>query len=239
MELAALAGMSAFAVASLLVGVRLVLLSRRTGLLPERMIGISLLLAGGLGSIFFVASGFAGGARWLVATLAIGLVNCGVAALGVFTWRVFRPTLFGATLVASCGMLLLMSMIVDRAAGHYLGMGRSSFSVASDYGGRLILYAWATAESLRQWILARRRVRLGLTDPLVANRFLLWSVATTAALGIWLHALAQEVAHRADTTESYLVASVLGGACALAIWLAFFPPRAYRARFGAPSASAP
>jgi len=236
MELAALLGMSAFALASFVVGLRLILLSRRTGLLPEKMIGLSLFLAGGCGAILLVLSGFAGDARWLVATAAIAMVNLGVAALGVFTWRVFRPTLAGATLVAACVMLLLMSMIVDRAAGHYLGMGRSSFSIVSDYAGRLILYGWATAETLRQHLLARRRVRLGLTDPLVANRFLLWSLATTAAFGIWLHALWQELARRTDTTESYLVATVLGSACALAIWLAFFPPRAYRARFAASSA---
>jgi hypothetical protein len=239
MEFAALLGMSAFALASTVVGLRLLLLSRRTGLLPERMIGLSLFLAGGCGATLLVASGFAGDARWLVATAAIAMINLGVAALGVFTWRVFRPTLVGATLVASCVMLLLMSMIVDRAAGHYLGMARSSFSTGTDYAGRLALYGWATAESLRQYALARRRVRLGLTDPLVANRFLLWGVATVAALGIWLHALWQELIGRNDTTESYLVATLLGGTCALAIWLAFFPPRSYRARFASVTSSGP
>jgi hypothetical protein len=236
MELAALLGMSAFALASFVVGLRLILLSRRTGLLPEKMIGLSLFLAGGCGAILLVASGFAGGARWLVATAAIAAMNLGVAALGVFTWRVFRPTLVGATLVAACLMLLLMSMIVDRAAGHYLGMTRSTFSTVSDYAGRLTLYGWATGETLRQYALARRRVRLGLTDPLVANRFLLWGISTTAALGIWMHGFWQDLNRSTDVTENYLVATVLGSACALAIWLAFFPPRAYRARFAAPSA---
>ena len=122
-------------------------------------------------------------------------------------------------------------MIVDRAAGHYLGMARSSFSVASDYAGRLTLYGWATLEALHQYRLARRRVRLGLTDALVANRFLLWGLATSAAFGIWAHGLWQEVSRRNDTTESYFVAALLGGTCALAIWLAFFPPRAYRKLF--------
>jgi len=239
MALLALLGMTAFALVSTLVGLRLIVLSRRTGLLPERLIGISMFLAGGLGSTLLLIGGFAGDARWLFATAAVLFINLGIAALGVFTWRVFRPTLMGATLVAACVTLLFLSMIVDRFAGHYLGAERSGFSIATDNGGRLLLYGWTTWESLRQYTLARRRVRLGLTEPLVANRFLLWGIATAAVLGIWLHALWQELAESTDQTQSYLVITVFGGACALALWLAFFPPRAYRARFPSGSVSAP
>jgi hypothetical protein len=239
MALLALLGMSAFALVSSAVGLHLILLARRTGLLPERLSGISMFLAGGLGSTLLLAAGFAGDARWLFATAAVVAINFGVAALGVFTWRVFRPTLMGATLVAACVMLLFLSMIVDRFAGHYLGAPRSGFSIAADHAGRLVLYGWATWESLRQYARARRRVRLGLTEPLVANRFLLWGLATGAALGIWLHALWRELVRSHDDTQAYLVITAFGGACALALWLAFFPPRTYRARFASGAVSAP
>lgn len=239
MALLALLGISAFGVVSFVVGLRLVLLSRRTGLLPERLIGTSLFLAGGLGTALLVASGFAGDRRWLVATASVLMINLGVAALGVFTWRVFRPTLLGATLVAACLALLFLSMIVDRFTGEYLGARRTEFSIAADYAGRLLLYGWATWESLRQYALARRRVRIGLTEPLVANRFLLWGIGTSAALGIWLHAFCREFVQRPDPVESHLVITVLGSTCALVIWLAFFPPRAYRARFAPAALSAP
>lgn len=239
MALLALLGISAFGVVSFVVGLRLVLLSRRTGLLPERLIGVSLFFAGGLGTGLLVAAGFAGEAGWLVATASVLMINLGVAALGVFTWRVFRPTLFGATLVAACIALLFLSMIVDRFAGEYLGASRSDFSIASDHAGRLLLYGWATWESFRQYALARRRVRIGVTEPLVANRFLLWGIGTSSALGIWLHAFWSELARRPDQTESYLVITALGTACALAIWLAFFPPQAYRMLFSRAALSAP
>lgn len=240
MALLALLGISAFGIVSFVVGLRLVLLSRRTGLLPERLIGISLFLAGGLGTALLVASSFAGDDRWIVATISALMINLGVTALGVFTWRVFRPTLLGATLVAACVALLFLSMIVDRFAGEYLGAERSDLSIAIAYAGRLLIYGWATWESFRQYALARRRVRIGLTEPLVANRFLLWGIGTSAVLGIWLHALGRELAHRSDLIESYLVITVLGSACAVAVWLAFFPPRAYRARFeGSAALSAP
>ena len=93
-------------------------------------------------------------------------------------------------------------------------------------------------KALRQATLARRRVRIGLTEPLVANRFLLWGVSTLAANGIWAYSLWRELVQESDTTEFYLVASVLGCICALAIWLAFFPPRAYRQRFATRAAAA-
>lgn len=236
MALLALLGISAFALASGIVGIRLLALGRRTGLAPERLIGLSLFLAGGIGTTGVVAASYAGAWRPLVAGLALLAVDCGIAALGVFTWRVFRPTRLGATIVCACVALLFASLIADRVAGHYFGVPRTAFSMASDYAGRLVLYGWASFEALRQWSLARRRLRIGLGEALVANRFLLWGIATTAALGIWLHALFGELTKAADTTESYLVVTVLGGACALAIWLAFFPPRRYRVRFAARAA---
>jgi len=235
MALLALFGICAFALSSGIVGIRLLLLSLRTGRMPERLIGLSLLLAGGLGSGGLIAAGLADEPRALILAIAMLSVDCGIAALGAFTWLVFRPTRLGATLVAVCVALLFASLITDRIAGHFLGVPRTAFSMASDYAGRLGIYTWASYESLRQWVLARRRVRLGLSEPLVANRFLLWGVAALAALGIWLHSLWRELHRVADQTELYLVVTVLGGICALAIWLGFFPPRAYRARFAAPS----
>ena len=235
MSVVALLGICAFAFASGVVGLRLLLLSLRTGLAPERLIGLSLFLAGALGATGLVASGFTEDWRPLVAGLAMLAIDGGIAALGAFTWRVFRPTALGATIVACCVALLLGSLITDRIAGHYLGVRRTEFSMASDYAGRFTIYAWSAFESLRQWVLARRRVRLGLTEALVANRFLLWGVAELAALGIWIHSLSMELRAVQDDTEWYLVVTALGLACALAIWLAFFPPSAYRARF-APAA---
>ena len=51
------------------------------------------------------------------------------------------------------------------------------------YVARVAPYYWLAAESLSYWSAARRRVRIGLADPLVTNRFLLlglWAVAWAA-----------------------------------------------------------
>jgi hypothetical protein len=166
-------------------------------------------------------------------------IDSGMAMLGFFTWRVFRPGLFGATVVATCTALLFLSFASDWVSGHYLGVQRSGFSMTADYVGRFTLYGWASYEALRQYALARRRVRIGLLEPLVANRFLLWAISTLAATGIWGYSLWSEVTAKADTTEFYLVATVMGGTCAASIWLAFFPPRLYQRWFAPSAVSAP
>lgn len=233
MAVAALVGLSAFALASLFVGARLLVLSFRTQRLPERLIGLSLFSAGGIGTVLVLLSDIAGGSRATLQTVAAIAIHLGVAALGIFTWRVFRPTFAGATLVAACVALLVLSRLADAVSGHYFGVDRSDLSIAADYTGRIVLYAWATFESLRHYALARRRVRIGLVEPLVANRFLLWGIGTGAALCIWFHVFLQELARRSDAAETYLVIAAFGTACAISLWLAFFPPRRYRLCLGA------
>jgi hypothetical protein len=239
LALLALLGISLFAVASFAVGWRLLWLAHRTGLVPEKLMGGSLFLAGGMGTALMILSGVAGPARGALSTAAMLAVDCGIAALGIFTWRVFRPGLIGATAVSAFTALLFLSFASDWVSGHYLGVRRSPFSMSADYIGRFGLYGWACFETLRQYALARRRVQIGLLEPLVANRFLLWGVSTFAALGIWSYALWSELLSAPDATEFYFVVSVLGGACAASIWLAFFPPRFYRSWFAPPAVSAP
>ena len=237
LALIALLGISLFALASTVVGWRLLWLAHRTGLVPEKLIGGSLFLAGGLGTALLIASGVAGPARGIFSTAAMFAIDGGIALVGVFTWRVFRPGLVGATVVATCTALLFLSFASDFVSGHYLGVQRSVFSMTADYAGRFVMYGWATFESARQYALARRRVRIGLTEPVVANRYLLWALATLTASGIWSYSLWAEIAKETDVTKFYLVAALLGGSCAAAIWLAFFPPPAYRRWFAAGAAA--
>jgi hypothetical protein len=80
-------------------------------------------------------------------------------------------------------------------------------------------------------------VRIGLADPLVANRLLLWSIGMSCILLLWVEAL-WRLASGGAAQPSYPTIAVLGLICALSSWLAFFPPAAWRRRFAAsPSAS--
>ena len=122
MALLALLGISLFAIASFAVGWRLLWVAHRTGLVPEKLIGGSLFLAGGIGTTLLILSGCAGPARGALSTAAMLAVDCGITALGLFTWRVFRPGPMGATVVATCTALLFLSFASDWISGHYLGV---------------------------------------------------------------------------------------------------------------------
>jgi hypothetical protein len=237
-QLLGLVGILAFVAASFVVGLRLSWTGLRRGGIPESTIGLSFLLAGGIGTLLMVASSGAGTAQALLRAASLGFINLGIAVLGVFNWRVFRPDRTGALLFAAFVSLLALSFSADLARRAFLDQApRPPLWIAADAAGRIGMYGWGSFETLRQYALARRRLRLGLSDPLVADRFLLWGIGTLSVIGIWVHTYTRELLGATSADGEYLVVSVLGGLCATAIWLAFFPPLAYRRRAGESGAS--
>jgi hypothetical protein len=90
---------------------------------------------------------------------------------------------------------------------------------------------WMGSEGFGQYRMARQRLRLGLCDPLVCNRYLLWGLAG-ATWTIWeVAATAQLIEYQVIQVWSATMDSLVGGleVGAIAfIWLVFFPPAAYR-----------
>ncbi|HTY17150.1 MAG TPA: hypothetical protein VMH82_05405 [Myxococcota bacterium] len=239
MQVLGLVGILAFAAASFAVGLRLSWTGLRRGGIPESTIGLSFLLAGGIGTLLLIASNGAGAAQALLRAASLGFINLGIAVLGVFNWRVFRPDRTGALLFATFASLLALSFSADLARRAFLDQDpRPPLWIATDAAGRIGMYGWGCCETLWQCALARRRVRLGLGDPLVADRFLLWGIGTLSVIGIWVHAYTRELLGATSADGEYLVVALLGGLCAAAIWLAFFPPKAYVRRAGAGRAAA-
>jgi hypothetical protein len=79
----------------------------------------------------------------------------------------------------------------------------------------------------------RRRARMGLGDPIVANRLLLWGIGASGIAAVTLVHLVAQLLGRYELPPSLVgVVSALLLGTAVAEWLAFFPPRAYRRRFG-------
>lgn len=238
MELAGLLGFLAFAATSFVVGFRLLAIGWRTGQLPELTIGGSFVLAGGLGGLLGVIA-----ARlevlldspvqpvYAVSNLA---VQAGVALLAFFTWRVFRPREAWARLLfQACGAGLAASFLGRIALGDFRADAASALAWL-ELGTRIGVYSWALAETLREYAAARRRCAIGLAQPLVANRFLLWGIGLASILAIWLYSAALRASGR-SADGSWLLMAGLGFACAGALWLAFFPPAAYRRRFAPPA----
>jgi len=228
-------GFGAFFGASLVVGIRLVLLARRTGHLPELMIGIGVLGIGPLGFGLRTLASVPGRSTIVGATL----IGCSFLALFVgassqylFAWYVFRlrdrwakPLCFGAILLLAAGYAgdLLENGLFNRSHGgawFWLGLLL-----------RLAVLGWNAGESFAYWTRMRRRLRLGLADPVVTNRFFLWGVGSGAAfLGTSIGAVAFAVSGWVSSghPELALLVSLHGGVAAVAMWLAFVPPGRYR-----------
>lgn len=227
---------------SALAGGRLLLLWRETRKLPELLIAVLIL---GVGT---VAVGLGSSLRLLLpqgdlreAALFVPVIGAdvGMAALCLFTWRVYRPgsrlaAATAAAIVSVMAGLLLHAAL--RGSARALEADGVSLLVSAIYTG---VMGWSAAEALRYWSAMRRRLRLGLADPLVTNRVLLWGVGTgTSATGIAIGALARHLGGIVDYERSWvaLCYAGFGMVAAVAFWLAFKPPRAY-ARWVARSAA--
>ena len=61
-------------------------------------------------------------------------------------------------------------------------VSQRSVSPSTTGGSERVSSLWGAAESLRYFSMMRRRAKLGLADPLVTNRFLLWGLGIGAAM---------------------------------------------------------
>jgi hypothetical protein len=241
--LAALGG-GAFVLASLVLGGRLMWLSTRTGEIPERVMGFGLFLMGGVSYplmlVALLGEGLAEGTRVAMVVAQMLFNTAGMTALAWFNRRVFRPhEAWSAVLVA-----LVAVGYLGAAALQILGPGVVDF--LETRGGpwqlsgfvSILATGWGAFESLRYHALLRRRMELGLAQPVVADRFRLWGVAMGCAAFITLVSQGLEamgIAVNATVVGGLLVGS-LGLVIAVSLWLAFFPPQAYLARVEARAA---
>lgn len=236
MELIAALGGGSFVLASLVVGGRLVALSWRTRGLPEFLLGTGLFFMGGVGYPLMTVTTRVEG---LPDTLRTGMLishmcttTLGMGALAWFTRRVFRPGAVWA------GLLLGTIVIgfVALAAIQLLGPGPMAFFenpkagpwAAKIYLG-LVPMSWAGFESIRYYTMQRRRLALGLADPVVTDRFRLWGVAILSADAIVAFGLAFKWMgfQITSTAIGALLIGGLGLVTAGGLWLAFVPPRFY------------
>jgi hypothetical protein len=230
-------GVLAQVLASAVVGLRLLWLARRTRKLPELTFGLCFLLLGAFGLPLTLAArgDLAPGPEAAGLLLAGGFLaqNAACLALAVNTWRTFRPEgRAGLLAVVAVGTAFTVSL-----AGQALTVG---FRGAADGGDFYVLgflarmgtFVWASAEAVRYWALLRRRLVLGLADPVIVNRLALWSAGALAVVvGFAAFGLARLAEVNPATSPAVLATSSLAGLVAgVALWLAFAPPAAYLRR---------
>jgi multisubunit Na+/H+ antiporter MnhG subunit len=240
-EILGLIGFGAFLAASGTVGIRLLALAHRTRRLPELAVGLQLVLAGALGYGLLLAAESLHAfpdpyGRW-ASFAGVTAISVGSWFLALFTRRVFRPESALAHLallalalwlcVGVYGSWMLQIEGLETGVGGWLGHWAAML-------GLFASYTWACFEPFRHHALLRRRARIGIDTghAIVANRMLLWGTGNGAVAALTLvHLVAQLEGHYELPPSLVGVVSLLALVAAIAQWLAFFPPRAYRKRF--------
>jgi hypothetical protein len=220
------------------VGVRLVRLALRSGGFAERMLGIACLAGPGLVAPCLVVVNALPEPEWAVrASAFVGQLGyatfCTVMAL--FTWQCFRPEegwarwLTGASIAT---VLVGASLGIARA----LGLAEAADLKDMDHTSyRLIIVAslvgqaWTGLEAFAYYGRMRKRSRLGLADPVVMNRFLLWGLVAAAAMvasgaPLAVGLLGGDTYHDVPSRLAGAAATIFGTVC---LQLAFLPPRSY------------
>ena len=240
-EFLGMLGGGAFTVVSFVIGLRLLGLALRTRQLPELLIGSSMLCLAGLGyplsAVAREAVALPHAARAAIGAAAGLLGAAGLWANTAFTFVLFRrqlPAARAAVFVVALfctGLFGFQTFTGDWALGAQF-WGWLSFGVTLSYG-------WCFLECSHYYRLLRRRLRIGLADPVVTDRFGLYAAATGMAVATntigqlywWrgVEMLTDEV--------GALLLVVLGSGSTVLMCLAFIPPRAYLERVRARSAA--
>jgi len=218
--------------------------ARRKGDLAPLLLGLQLLFAMGFGYLLCAAGTSLAmlaedpSPRVVAGLLGTGNVATmiGLSAALVFNWRVFSPG-------ARWPLWLGGGFVAAMAAG-WLGSAASGAFETGSYrnpwflllnAAMLAINLWVGIEPLVYHAKLRKRVRLGLAEPLVVDRFLLWGLGSLARAALvvmgpigelWLTSLDAE-GRATFTTIAVSIASSLGLGTSVAYWLTFNPPAAY------------
>jgi hypothetical protein len=164
--------------AMLVLGGRLLARALRGRQLPEGLLAVHFPLCCSVSYVLLSAGlvlsrdpRFAGSSAvpLLIGAGHLGSVT-GVLAGGAFTWRVFRPDAgWAAGLVAGLALVMLAGLVGNaRSDGFATGTRDPWYWLL--YGSYAASAVWVAIEPLRYWSLVRRRLRLGLGDPVLVNR---------------------------------------------------------------------
>jgi hypothetical protein len=220
--------------ACMVIGGRLLRLAGRTREAPELFLGGAFLLLGAVGyPLSIVARGGTFGEHSAWALLAaLGAQDLACICMIVATWRTFHADRVGLWAVCGASLAAVSGSLI---AGAVTGSPDAGFAYYVGFAVRMGSFTWAAFESLAYYRRLRRRQRIGLGDPVVLDRFRLWTISTfsiVAGFAVFLGArlLGGNVGTSAVVLLATSAVGVVGGT---SMWLAFFPPAGYLRRVGA------
>jgi hypothetical protein len=211
---------------------------------PELLLGLHLLFAIGVGSLCLSIATTSAYLPGLLSPpvfdgLTIGgnlSTLFGLMAALWFNYRVFHDGQRVARVVAGLVSVLMWLGFALYAYNGGMRQGDLYGQASWPYVATMVIAdAWLVGDALRFRAQLRRRLALGLADPLVVDRLLLWSVASFARIGLVVMAPLTSVL--VGGTSDLRISLVPGLLCAssamifaatISLWLMLAPTEAYR-----------
>lgn len=220
------------------IGARLLALARETRALPELFIGTGVFAYSAVALPSLLMMGLPSlpvEVTRLFQLLQQGANFTAVSAVLLFTWRVFRPDTAWARVlvVASIAVGAVASWGTVSVAPEAQGVSAMPAAVRPYVSLMIVVWGvaflWTGSESLRFHSKMRRRLALGAGDPLVCNRFLLWSIWGLACGALNFLNLVYNVAGLDFTRHpAPLLTICVSCLVSSAVWyLAFLAPESY------------
>ncbi len=238
MQLLGLLGVVAFSLACAVVGVRLLRVAARTRQAPELSMGAALVSSGAIGFPLLISSqviAMSSGsslATHLLSAFGSAFTFLGYIGLLIGTWRIYRPAAqWPRALLAMATVIVVGACATAFATRDASPGGVREIALWTGVAVGVGTFAWSAGESFALYAQMQRRARIGLVEPAVVNRVWLWGIGSLAAFAMSGHGLLTRIVLGPVVSDGQrLVSSALGLIAAVAIWLAFFPPAAYRRR---------
>ncbi len=185
-----LACLALYTVTSLVVGFRLIARSYHSRGVPELLIGLTYAASSGIGYPLTVTATAWSSRGATLGAMAIGeaLIVLGCGCFLLFNAKVFRPTarwsvpvaLLGSLVLAACGGWVVAEFFATDDVA--LVTERTRLGTILFLAVLVLGQGWTAFEGMRHYRMMRRRLALGLAEPVVTNRFLLWGISGLVSL---------------------------------------------------------
>ncbi len=234
------AGLAYFA-----VGARLLRLGIRTRSASEWVLGLTFLIWALSFALWLIAITLQGQPALESQLLIESRIanNLGGIGMAYFPLLAFRR---GSTWAKRLSVSIAICLIVGTAGSIWAGDPQgveplTNFWWWPEWIGTIAPAIWIGVEGLHHYGMTRPRVRLGLCEPIVGHRYLLWGIAGVFWILLDFVTVGQYVEFWATQSWSTTLDNLVGffEIAALAmIWLAFFAPAAYQRRINRSAVSA-
>ena len=245
MEASAYIGSAAAGLVYFVLGARLIRRGIRTRSAAEWLLGLTFLIWALSYALWVIAIALQGqpaleSQLFIASRLATNLGNLGFAFFPLLAFR--RGSTWAKWLSASIAICLVVGTVGSSWGGDPEGVEPLTNSWWwFEWIGTIAPSIWIGAEGLHHYGTTRPRVRLGLCEPIVGHRYLLWGIAGVFWTLLDFVVVGQFVEFWVTRSWSATLDSLVGF-CEIAalamIWLAFFPPAAYQRKINSSAVSA-